>query len=199
MHPNPYYRCDDREALESFIGGTGIGTVFLTTPDGPAAARTPLVLAGDRRIQFHLARHNALVGHLNGATILISVDGPAGYISPRWYSNRDTVPTWNYISVEVIGTVSRLSDDDLDQFLHSLIKKQEEALGGDRWHASETSEAVWRRLFKGIVGYEIKVGEYRPTFKLSQDKPEAERERISNGLARKGRHDLVRAMWEMPV
>ena len=42
------------------------------------------------------------------------MDGPDGYISPRWYAKRDTVPTWNYVSVEAVGTVRKLDDDELD-------------------------------------------------------------------------------------
>ncbi len=194
MHPNPLFRTDDRTAMEEFAERTGFCTVFLTTPAGPRAARTPLIRFDAGRFQFHLAKHNALVDHLPGATALVTVDGPEGYVSPRWYDDRDTVPTWNYVAVEFVGPIRRIADDELETFLHALIDRQERALPGSRWTAEETSETVWKRLFKGIAGFELTVREWRPTFKLSQNKSAGERATIAAGLERAGRSALAAAM-----
>ncbi|UYH55161.1 FMN-binding negative transcriptional regulator [Qipengyuania sp. SS22] len=199
MHPNPLFRSDDRQAIEAMIAQVGVGTVFLQTPAAPRAARTPLVMGGKNRIQFHLAKANALFDHLDGASTLVTVDGPGGYISPRWYANRDTVPTWNYVAVEAVGIVRRMADDELETFLHRLIAMQEARLGGDRWSADEASEAVWQRLFGGIGGFELAVEEYRPTIKLSQDKPAPVREAIAAGVERAGNGDLAGAMRGLPA
>jgi transcriptional regulator len=199
MHPNPLFRSDDRQAIEAMIAQVGVGTVFLQTPTAPRAARTPLVMGGENRIQFHLAKANALFDHLGWANTLITIDGPGGYISPRWYANRDTVPTWNYVAVEAVGTVRRMGDDELETFLHRLIAMQEDRLGGDRWSADEASETVWQRLFGGIGGFELAVEEYRPTIKLSQDKPAPVREAIAAGVERAGNGDLAAAMRGVSV
>ena len=50
------------------------------------------------------------------------------------------------------------------------------------WLASESSEKVWSGLFKGIVGFSLKIEERRSTFKLSQKKTAHERERIAAGV-----------------
>jgi transcriptional regulator len=199
MHPNPLYHGDDRPAIEAMIAQIGVGTVFLQTPAGPRAARTPLVMGGQNRIHFHLAKANALFDHLDGASTLVTVDGPGGYVSPRWYANRDTVPTWNYVAVEAVGTVRRMADDELETFLHRLIALQEDRLGADRWSADEASETVWQRLFTGIAGFELAVEEYRPTIKLSQDKPAPVRAAIAAGLESAGNRDLAAAMRELPA
>ena len=36
--------------------------------------------------------------------------GPHAYISPTWYNEENTVPTWNYVAVHVYGTV-RIIDE----------------------------------------------------------------------------------------
>jgi transcriptional regulator len=41
---------------------------------------------------------------------------------------------------------------------------------------------VWSGLFRGIVGFELEVLAWRPTFKLSQNKPAEDRIRIADGL-----------------
>ena len=186
MHPDPLYRSDDRTLCESLIDQIGFGMVFAQTPDGPRVAHTPLIATGDGAVQFHLSRGNALTRHLEGGTALIVVNGPDAYVSPRWYDNRDTVPTWDYVALELEGRVRRMADEGLEAFLHAAIAKHEARLAGAPWRAEESSEKVWAGLFRGIVGFEMEVLAWRPTFKLSQNKPAATRERIAEGLEAAG-------------
>ena len=194
MHPNALFRTDDRAMMREWIGGIGFGMVFLTTPEGPRVAHTPFILREGDRLHFHLARGNALTRHLDGATALAAVNGPHGYVSPRWYANRDTVPTWDYVAIELEGQVRRLDDGELDTLLYDLIDTHENRLEGARWQADEASEALWNGLFKAIVGFELAIREWRPTFKLSQKRGAEERAAIAAGLAEAGNPDLAAAM-----
>jgi transcriptional regulator len=191
MHPNPLYRTDDRALCESLIAEIGFGMVFAATPDGPRVAHTPLLSTGDGAVQFHLARGNALARHLDGMTALIVINGPDAYVSPRWYANRDTVPTWDYVALELEGGVRRMDDEGLEAFLHAAITKHEDKLDGAPWLAEESSEKVWGGLFRGIVGFELEVQAWRPTLKLSQNKPAEDRARIADGLDAAGHAALA--------
>jgi transcriptional regulator len=191
MHPNPLYRSDDRALMEQLLDEIGFGMVFAATPDGPRMAHTPLLSTGDGAVQFHLARGNALTRHLAGSEALIVINGPDAYVSPRWYGNRDTVPTWDYIALELEGRVRRMADEGLEAFLHAAIAKHEARLAGDPWRAEESSEKVWSGLFRGIVGFELEVLAWRPTIKLSQNKPPEDRTRIADGLEAAGQPALA--------
>ncbi|MBY0343852.1 MAG: FMN-binding negative transcriptional regulator [Sphingomonadales bacterium] len=191
MHPDPLYRTKTNALCESLIDEIGFGMVFAQTPDGPRVAHTPLLSTGDGAVQFHLSRGNALTRHLDGATALVVVNGPDAYVSPRWYDNRDTVPTWDYITVELEGRVRRMADEGLEAFLQAAIAKHEGRLEGAPWRAEESSEKVWSGLFRGITGFEMEVQAWRPTFKLSQNKPPAERARIAAGLEQAGHAALA--------
>ena len=191
MHPNPLYRSDDRALMEQLLDEIGFGMVFAATPDGPRMAHTPLLSTGDGAVQFHLARGNALTRHLAGSEALIVINGPDAYVSPRWYGNRDTVPTWDYIALELEGRVRRMADEGLEAFLHAAIAKHEARLAGDPWRAEESSEKVWSGLFRGIVGFELEVLAWRPTIKLSQNKPPEDRIRIAEGLEAAGQPALA--------
>lgn len=204
MHPNPLYRTDDRALCERLIDEIGFGMVFAATPEGPRVAHTPLLSASEGpdapwAIQFHLARSNALARHLDGATALIVVNGPDAYVSPRWYDNRDTVPTWDYITLELEGRVRKMADAELEAFLHAAILKHEGHLEGAPWRADESSEKVWGGLFRGIVGFELEVLAWRPTLKLSQNKTAEERARIADGLEAAGRAALARVVRDLPA
>ncbi|MBH1944814.1 FMN-binding negative transcriptional regulator [Erythrobacter sp. YJ-T3-07] len=194
MHPNPLFRSHDRQLFETLIDQIGFGMVFLTTPDGPRVAHTPLLSTGDGAVQFHLARGNALTRHLDGATALITLNGPDAYVSPRWYANRDTVPTWDYVALELEGRVRRMEDEGLEAFLHAAIAKHEARIEGEPWRAEESSEATWGGLFRGIAGFEMEVQAWRLTLKLSQKRSPEERARIAEGQETAGRPALAALM-----
>lgn len=181
MHPNPLFRSEDRELLETLVAEIGFGMVFAATPDGPRVAHTPLLSTRDGAVQFHLSRGNALTRRLDGETALIVINGPDGYVSPRWYDDRATVPTWDYVSLELEGQVRRMDAEGTDALLYALIDKHEGRLGGDSWQADETPPDLWRKLLGGIVGFEMEVLAWRPTLKLSQKKSPAERATIAAG------------------
>ena len=194
MHPNPLFRSDDRQLFETLIDQIGFGMVFLTTPDGPRVAHTPLLSTRDGAVRFHLSRGNALTRHLDGATALLTVNGPDAYVSPRWYENRDTVPTWDYVALEMEGRVRRMADEGLEAFLHAVIAKFESRVEGEPWRAEESSEATWSGLFRAIVGFELEVQAWRPTLKLSQKKSATEREAIAAGHEANGNGAIATLM-----
>ncbi|MFN3864791.1 MAG: FMN-binding negative transcriptional regulator [Erythrobacter sp.] len=197
MHPNPLYRTDDRALCESLIDEIGFGMVFAQTPDGPRVAHTPLLSTGDGAVQFHLGRGNALARHLEGSTALIVINGPDAYVSPRWCAGRDTVPTWDYVALELEGRVRRMDDEGLEAFLHAAIEQHEGRLGGAPWRASEASDKVWGGLFRGIMGFALEMQAWRPTLKLSQNKSAAERAAIAEGLEAAGHAALAHLVREL--
>lgn len=194
MHPNPLFRSEDRALLEALIDEIGFGMVFMTTPDGPRVAHTPLHSTGDGAVQFHLSRGNALTRWLDGGNALVTVNGPDAYISPRWYADRATVPTWDYVALELEGRVRRMDAEGLEGLLHALIVRHEERLAGEPWRADETPPDTWRKLIGAIVGFELEVQAWRPTIKLSQKKAPEERAAIAAGLEAAGTPALAQLM-----
>lgn len=199
MHPNPLFRTEDRALLEALIDEVGFGMVFLPTPDGPRVGHTPILSTGDGAVRFHLARGNAMTKWLDGGQALVVVNGPDAYVSPRWYADRATVPTWDYVALEIEGRVRKLDADGLDGLLYALIDKHEartsEASGETgQWSSDETPPDLWRKLRGGIVGFEMEVLAWRPTFKLSQKKTAPERDAIAAGHEAAGAPALAQLM-----
>ena len=42
--------------------------------------------------------------------MLVIFTGPHAYISPRWYEDKERVPTWNYTAVHAYGVPQMLDD-----------------------------------------------------------------------------------------
>src|SRR3954454_11462855 len=55
------------------------------------------------RLLGHMARANPQWKQVVG-DVLVVFSGPHAYISPAWYEEEGTVPTWNYAAVHAYGT-----------------------------------------------------------------------------------------------
>ncbi len=195
MHPNSAFRNEDRALFEALITEIGFGTVFLTTPDGPRVAHVPLLLTEAGTLRFHLALGNALTRHLGGAQALALVNGPDGYISARWYTDPDQVPTWNYIALEMEGPVRRMDRAELLTLLGDVSAHHEARVAeGKPWTMDKMDPGKRDRMMDMIVGFELTVQAWRPTFKLSQNKSPDERARLIEGLKGQGTHAIAALM-----
>ena len=195
MHPNPAFRLDERDLFEALIAEIGFGMIFAATPDGPRVAHVPLHSTGDGAVQFHLSRGNALARHLDGTTALAVVNGPDGYVSPRWYADPAQVPTWNYVALEMEGRVRRMDQDGLHGLLEAVSTAHEARLAdGQPWSMDKMPADTLRRMMTGIIGFELEVLAWRPTFKLSQNKSAQDRARIAAGLEAEGSPAIAELM-----
>lgn len=195
MHPNAAFRHPDRALLETLIDEIGFGMVFAQTPDGPRVAHVALLSTGDGAVQFHLSRGNALARHLTQSTALIVINGPDGYVSPRWYSDPEQVPTWNYVALELEGPVRRMDADGTLALVSDLSDKFEARVAaGEPWTMDKLPPARLRGLLAGIVGFEMEIQAWRETVKLSQNKDSTERERLVQGLESEGSLALAQLM-----
>ncbi len=186
MHPNALFRNDDRALHEALIEEVGFGMIFVQTPDGPRVAHTPIVSTGDGAVQFHLARGNALTRYLVGQEALVLINGPDAYITPRWYADANTVPTWDYVALELQGPVRKLSEEGLLGLLDAIGERHEERIPGQPWKRDQVDPAKIAALLRGIVGFEMEVRAWRPTFKLSQNKSVEDRAAIADALDARG-------------
>ncbi|HEX4848815.1 MAG TPA: FMN-binding negative transcriptional regulator [Novosphingobium sp.] len=195
MHPNAAFRHPDRDLLETLIDQIGFGMVFAQTPDGPRVAHVALHSTGDGAVQFHISRGNALAKHLAGSTALVVVNGPDGYVSPRWYSDPAQVPTWNYVALELEGRVRRMDAEATLALVTDLSDKHEARVAeGTPWTMDKLPPEKLRGLLAGIVGFELEVQAWRETVKLSQNKDAAERERLAAGLESEGAVGIAQLM-----
>lgn len=192
MHPNQAFRFKGdeqvrRALLETMLDEIGFGMVFMQTPDGPRVAHVPLVSTGDGAVQFHLARGNAMAKYLDGATVLAVINGPDGYVSPRWLDDPQTVPTWNYVTLELEGRVRRLGSEATVALLEDLTTRHEERIvEGEPWTIDKLTPERLRGLLAGIAGFELEVQAWRETLKLSQNKAAPDRARLAAALDAEG-------------
>jgi transcriptional regulator len=196
MHPAKFFHVEDRDALLAFLRAHPFVTIAASVGGRPFVAQSPIVireLDGEIALDFHLSRGNVLTPHLTqGFRAVVLATGPDAYISPDWYESPDQVPTWNYLSVEAEGSVAPLNDDELIAQLDDL-SAQEEALLAPKtpWTRHKMKPGKFEGLLRGIQGGRLFVERLEGTFKLSQNKSDADRLGAVKGL---GDHPIAKLM-----
>jgi len=159
----------------------------LVTVDGsePAFSHVPMAVeegGEDVRLLGHVAIGNPhwRTWSPDQATIAI-FHGPSGYVSPRHYGVREAVPTWNYVAVHARGRLQAVGDSDgKERILKALIDVHDRDYRA-QW--DELGEEFRERMKRGIVGFEIAVERIDGKFKLSQNRPPADRARVLAAMA----------------
>ena len=199
MHPNNAFRWESRDAMRAFVREIGFGQLFATTPDGPRVAHIPIIWQDDDHIRFHIARGNALTRHLDGLNGLFVVNGPDAYISPDWYGIDNQVPTWNYVAVELEGTLRKLGAHELIAQLDDLSSEQEARLAPKPiWTRDKMQAGYFDKLTTAIVGFDMCITAWRGTLKLGQNKEEIARLAVADTLDNHGHTDIAHWMRHPP-
>jgi transcriptional regulator len=196
MHPGALYRVTDAAPLLARLAAHSFVTLCAAPAGRPLVAHAPVVITQAREaltLDFHLARGNALAPHLAEGFQAVAVNlGPDAYISPDWYESADQVPTWNYLTVEAEGRVEALAEAELIRQLDALSAQEEARLAPKPpWTRHKMSPGKFEAMLRGIVGARMTVERLEGTFKLSQNKDEADRAGV---IAALGDHPIARMM-----
>ena len=186
MHPNGAFRFKPDDPALAFVAAHGFAHLFGMTPDGPRVAHVPLLVMPSGTLRFHLVKTNALAPHLHNEPIVASIGGPGSYISPNWYAEpANNVPTWNYRTVEIEGTVTALDWDALGDLL-DLSAATFEARVGENWTMAKMAPARAEAMMRAITAYELVPETVRATDKASQNRSDADARGVVNALERLG-------------
>jgi transcriptional regulator len=119
--------------------------------------------------------------------VLVVFQGVDTYITPSWYATkRETgkvVPTWNYAIVQARGHARIIDDRD---WLAGQIRELTGTHEADRdqpWQVADAPEPFIDAQIKGIIGIEIDIASLVGKWKVSQNRPVADREGVIEGLA----------------
>ena len=179
----------DRAASLAFAEARGFGMMCAFDGLRPVASLLPFYIShaddGTPLALFHLARGNPLIQLADGKTSwLLAASGPDAYVSADWYVSADQVPTWLYQAVHLTGPVRRLSDDELTVQIDTLSAKFENRLAPKKpWTSAKMTPGRLEAMKKAIVGLVMTVVEVEGSFKLNQQKSEADYAAVAGALA----------------
>jgi transcriptional regulator len=195
-----HFRVDDFDAQLAFIERNGFADLVSASSTGELhVSHVPLLArregASGLRLLGHVARANPHWQALESAASLRAIFwGPHAYVSPSWYANHPSVPTWNYAVVHAHGRARLVDEAELHETLLELSAAYE-AGRPNPWRMSELPAPYVDSMLKHIVGFEIEVERLEGKFKLSQNRP-AEVARVTEELEREGAVELAALMRE---
>lgn len=173
MHPNPAFRGTPHDQNLRFARARGFGVLSVNGDDGPLAAHIPFEVTPDgTEIRLHLARSNPIARAALPLPAVMIVSGPDAYISPDWYGIPDQVPTWNYVAVNLRGTLHAEPAEALLPHLDAVSAHFEGRLAPKMpWQTTKMTEGVMDRMMRMILPFRIAVASVEGTWKLNQNKP----------------------------
>jgi len=191
MYIPRHFQITDREEIFSFIEQNAFGQIISTLQGRLFSTHIPFLVSDDKQKLFgHFARHNPQRKDIDGQEVMVTLEGPHGYISPSWYLNPG-VPTWNYQAVHIYGICKILPElTAVKTIVDRLSNKYEEAF-----------ETYWELdynagMLKHIVAFEIKITNIQCKYKLSQNRSEQDRENVITHLQNRGSVALANAVKE---
>lgn len=191
MYTPPAFAETRLPVLHDAIRGAGLANLVTMGSGGLLATPLPLLLDADA------GPHGTLLGHLAranpqwrtfdpGVEALAIFKGPDSYITPSWYeTKRETgkvVPTWNYVTVHAYGRLEVFEDAGaLLEAVTRLTERHENARPAP-WAVDDAPPDFIRSQLKGIVGLRLAITRIEGKWKMSQNRPAADREGVAAGL-----------------
>lgn len=191
MYTPPAFREDDLAELHRWIREARLSTLVTATADGIMATPLPLILDGAEGphgvLYGHLARANQQWSTVAMGEAMVIFNGPDAYVTPSWYiSKREhgkVVPTWNYVAVHAYGTLEFFDDEER---LHDAVTRLTNLHERQRvkpWAVTDAPETFIKAQLKGIVGLRLVINRIEGKVKMSQNRSEADRKGVANGLS----------------
>jgi transcriptional regulator len=181
--------------IHGLIEAHPFGSLITMGASGLIASHIPMVLERNGTspsvLRGHLSRANSQWKEFNPEMEALAIfSGPHHYITPTWYAEKaetgKVVPTWNYAVAHAYGRVNiHQASDWLLAHLDTLTNIHE---GGNEtpWKLADAPEEYVSVMMKGIVGFELEITRLEGKWKMSQNRPDADRQRVAEGLGELG-------------
>jgi len=182
--PKPY-RVKDIEKIEKFIKENSFATLISQGEKFPYATSIPIELElnekGEKVLWGHLSKANfhAKLIEENPNVLVVYLSPIHHYISSSWYKNPDA-PTWNYISIQISGTIEVINGEKAWESVRRLTDKYERIS-----KCPISLDTLPRRVqqqMNGLVAFEIKIENIEAAFKLSQNRNDEDYQNIISEL-----------------
>jgi transcriptional regulator len=182
MYIPPLNRVEDSHAINAFLHSHGFATLITSADAKIIASHLPVLFDEERNLlRSHMARANEQWKELaHSDEVLCIFHGPHSYISPSWYVQQQTVPTWNYAVVHVYGKPSLVDEAQLRQIVFDTTAKYESAMP-QPWKIPLSEKEIGAML-KAIVGFKIEITRMEAKFKLGQNRSPEDQEKMLREL-----------------
>lgn len=138
-------------------------------------------------LRGHVARANPVWRDYSRETEALAIfHGPQVYISPSWYETKkqtgEVVPTYNYAVVHAYGRLQIVEDRNWLRGLVTRLTERFESGSAAPWRVSDAPQPFIDKQLGAIVGIEIVISKLFGKWKVSQNRPAADRAGVVEAL-----------------
>ncbi len=186
MYIPEHFLQEDRALLLDLMRADSFALLISAGLDGvPFVTHLPMIIRDGAEsvvIEGHMARANPHWQYLEkDPRALIVFSGPHAYVSPSLYESKENVPTWNYVTVHAYGQV-KLAHDMPEK--HAAQTRLIDALEPEYQPQFDALRPVYvQGRLSAIVAFEMLVARLEGKFKLSQNRPMADRRNVAKVFA----------------
>lgn len=200
MYMPPAFNEERIDVLHAAIRDAGLATLVTLTDEGLIASHVPLLLdpapAPYGTLVGHLASPNPQAkGGVADVQALAIFQGPNVYVTPSWYATkRETgkvVPTWNYVAIHAYGLIRFFDDPARLLEIVTRLTERHETPRAKPWAVTDAPADFVAGMLRGIIGFEIPIARLQGKWKMSQNRPPADRAGVVAGLTEEGREDVA--------
>jgi transcriptional regulator len=195
MYSPSYNRVEDRAEILAFMRSNNFPVLVTGLGGTLHASHLPSMVHEEGEqivIDMHMAQANPQWHEFFDEEALVIFTGPHGYISPRWYEEKERVPTWNYAAIHAYGIPQMVNDEKakldgqrrLVEYMDPQWLPKFDALGAQYVSG----------MLNGIVNFRIPVTRVETRWKLSQNRGRREMELIIEALEQGGETALAALM-----
>lgn len=190
MYNQKPYKAKSEEDVLNFLKSYPFASITVFANGDYHSTQIPFLL-NQQEDQLYLEGHvmkdtDHYKAFLQNNNVFVLFTGPNCYVSASWYKNPQSGSTWNYMSVQVKGTLEFMTNEELSRFMDKLTLKYEAHNANSPTYIKNLPEDYVNRLMPMITGIKIKVNHLEHTFKLSQDKDKISFDNIIKQLRQKG-------------
>ena len=191
MYVPPYFEEQRLDVLRQLIHDCPLGTLVTLGAEGLNANHIPFefdsVPAPRGTLRGHVARANPVWRDFSQTVdALVVFLGPQSYVTPSWYPTKalsgEVVPTYNYLAVHVYGSLQIHQEEDWLRGLVTRLTKRFEAQRAMPWQVTDAPAAFIGKQLRAIVGIEMQLTRLIGKWKVSQNRPAADRAGVIEGL-----------------
>ncbi len=186
MYIPSHFKMVDPEMAYIVIDEYSFATLVSQHDGMPFATHLPILINDDRTYLYgHFALANPQWKDIESQRVLTIFHGPHSYISPSWYETDRAVPTWNYVTVHVYGTVELLTDQqELMSSFREMVQKYE--VKDSAYQLNEVEPGYIDGMSKAVQGFRIKIDKVEGKEKLSQNHSFERQKRVVQELEKSG-------------
>jgi transcriptional regulator len=190
MYSPPYNRNEDRAEVLDFMRANSFALLVTGTGGQLHASHLPVQVRAEKDrvvLDMHMAKNNAQWREFFDDEVMVVFYGPHAYVSPRWYEEKERVPTWNYAAVHAYGVPKMIEDRAAKHANQRGLVAMLDPEWLPRFDALRPQYV--EQMLDGIVNFEIAVTRLETRWKLSQNRSRREQESIAQQLDKSRRSE----------